>query len=238
VANELMKKRSNISVDLKVPKVSYKETVTRLGEGHYKHKKQSGGRGQYGEVYAKVAPKNEADEDWFEDAIVGGVIPRNFIPACQKGFVEAMVHGVLAGYPVVNVKVTVYDGSYHDVDSSEIAFKIAGARAFKDAMSKAKPVLLEPIMEMKVMVPDHFMGDINGDLNHKRGHIMGVDVEDGMQVITAEVPQSEVFRYCSELRSITGGRGSFAIKFLRYDSVPAAIAQKIIAGAEKAKEEE
>lgn len=237
VANELMKKRSNISVELKVPKVSYKETVTGLGEGHYRHKKQSGGRGQYGEVYVKVAPK-KAEEDWFEDAVVGGVIPRNFIPACQKGFVEAMTRGTLAGYPVVDVKVTVYDGSYHDVDSSEIAFKIAGARAFKDAMSKAKPVLLEPIMEAKVTIPEQYMGDINGDLNHKRGRILGVDIEDGMQVITAEVPQAEMFRYSSELRSITGGRGSFEIKFLRYDIVPSAIAQKIIASAEKIKEEE
>ncbi len=237
VAGELMKKRSNIAVEFKVPKVLYKETVMALGDGHYKHKKQSGGRGQYGEVFARVAPK-KPDEEWFDDAVVGGVIPRNFIPACQKGFVEAMAHGTLAGYPVVDVKVTLYDGSYHDVDSSEIAFKIAGARAFKDAMSKARPVLLEPIIEVKVTIPDSFMGEINGDLNHKRGRIMGVAVEDGMQVITAEAPQAEMFRYCSELRSITGGRGSFEVKFLRYDVVPSNIAQKIIAGAEKIKEEE
>jgi elongation factor G len=215
----------------------YKETVTALGEGHYKHKKQSGGRGQYGEVYARMCPK-KPDEEWFDDAVVGGVIPRNFIPACQKGFAEAMLHGALAGFPVVDVKVTVYDGSYHEVDSSEIAFKIAAARAFRDAMSKARPVLLEPIMEVKVIIPDTFMGDINGDLNHKRGRIMGVGVEDGMQVITAEVPQAEMFRYSSELRSITGGRGSFELKFLRYDIVPSNIAQKIIASAEKAKEDE
>ncbi len=237
VASELMKKRSNINVEFKPPKVLYKETVTALGEGHYKHKKQSGGRGQYGEVFAKVSPK-KLEEDWFDDAVVGGVIPRNFIPACQKGFVEAMVHGALAGFPVVDVKVTLYDGSYHDVDSSEIAFKIAAARAFKDAMSKARPVLLEPIMDVKVMIPDQFMGDINGDLNHKRGRIMGVGVEDGMQLIAAEVPQAEMFRYSSELRSITGGRGSFEMKFLRYDIVPVNIAQKIIAGAVQHKDEE
>ncbi len=237
VASELMKKRSNISVEYRPPKILYKETVTALGEGHYRHKKQSGGRGQYGEVYAKVSPK-KPDEEWFEDAVVGGVIPRNFIPACQKGFVEAMARGALAGFPVVDVKVTLYDGSYHDVDSSEIAFKIAGARAFRDAMTKARPVLLEPIMEVKVTVPDTFMGDINGDLNHKRGRIMGVGVEDGMQVITAEAPQAELARYSSELRSITGGRGSFEMKFLRYDIVPSNIAQKIIAAAEKTKDEE
>ncbi|MBI2442071.1 MAG: elongation factor G [Lentisphaerae bacterium] len=238
LVHELMKKRSNLDAEFKVPKVSYKETATGLGEGHYKHKKQSGGRGQYAEVYCKVQAKRPDDEEWFVDAVVGGVIPRNFIPACEKGFVEARARGVLAGYPVVDVKVTVYDGSYHDVDSSEIAFKIAAARAFKEGLTKAKPVLLEPIMTVRVMAPEQFMGDITGDLNHRRGRIMGVDVEDGAQVITAEVPQAEVFRYYSELRRITGGRGSFEIKFARYDVVPSAIAQKVIAGAEKTKEEE
>jgi elongation factor G len=189
-------------------------------------------------VYCKVQAKRADEEEWFDDAVVGGVIPRNFIPACEKGFLEAIPHGVLAGYPVVNVKVSVYDGSYHDVDSSEIAFKIAAARAFKEALTKAKPVLLEPIMTVRVMVPEQSMGDINGDLNHRRGRILGVDMEDGVQVITAEVPQAEMFRYSSELRSITGGRGSFEIKFARYDVVPSTIAQKVIAGAEKKKEEE
>ena len=237
VALALMKRRSNVSAEFRTPKVPYKETVTGLGEGHYKHKKQSGGRGQYAEVYCKVAPKKPGEE-WFQDEVVGGVIPRNFIPACEKGFLEAMPHGVLAGYPVVDVKVTVYDGSYHDVDSSEIAFKIAAARALKEAISKAKPVLLEPIMTAKVMVPDQNMGDINGDLNHRRGRILGVEIEDGLQVIVAEVPMAEMFRYCSELRSITGGRGSFEMSFARYDIVPSNIAQKVIAGAEKVKEEE
>jgi elongation factor G len=237
VALALMKRRSNVTAEYRTPKVPYKETVTALGEGHYKHKKQSGGRGQYAEVYCKVAPK-KPDEEWFDDAVVGGVIPRNFIPACEKGFLEAMPHGVLAGYPVVEIKVTVYDGSYHDVDSSEIAFKIAAARALREAMSKAKPVLLEPIMTARVMVPDQNMGDINGDLNHRRGRILGVEVEDGLQVIVAEVPMAEMFRYCSELRSITGGRGSFEMSFARYDIVPSNIAQKVIASAEKVKEAE
>ncbi|MBU0714061.1 MAG: elongation factor G [Verrucomicrobia bacterium] len=238
LVHDLMKKRSNLDAEFKVPKVAYKETVTGLGDGHYKHKKQSGGRGQYAEVYCKVQAKRADEAEWFDDAVVGGVIPRNFIPACEKGFLEAIPHGVLAGYPVVNVKVSVYDGSYHDVDSSEIAFKIAAARAFKEALIKAKPVLLEPIMTVRVMVPEQSMGDINGDLNHRRGRILGVDMEDGVQVITAEVPQAEMFRYSSELRSITGGRGSFEIKFARYDVVPNTIAQKVIAGAEKKKEAE
>ncbi|MDD5482606.1 MAG: elongation factor G [Kiritimatiellae bacterium] len=237
VALSQMKKRSNVTAEYRTPKVPYKETVTGLGEGHYKHKKQSGGRGQYAEVYCKVAPK-KPDEEWFVDEVVGGVIPRNFLPACEKGFMEAMPHGVLAGYPIVDVKVTVYDGSYHDVDSSEIAFKIAASRAMKEAVSKAKPVLLEPIMTARVAVPEQFMGDINGDLNHRRGRILGIEIEDGLQVIVAEVPMAEMFRYCSELRSITGGRGSFEMSFARYDVVPSNIAQKIIASVEKTKEEE
>jgi len=240
VAVEMMKNRSKVDVALSLPKVAYRETVTAVGDGHYKHKKQTGGRGQYGEVYLKVQPKAKDDKEWFEDAIVGGAIPGNFIPAVQKGVLEGMAAGTVAGYPVQDVKVVVYDGSYHEVDSSEIAFKIAASRAFRDAMGKARPVLLEPIMTVKVWTPDAFMGDINGDLNHKRGRILGMDTEDGMQVITAEVPQAELFRYAAELRSITGGQGSFEMTFSRYDVVPSNVAQKIIAAAaaEKKKEEE
>ncbi len=240
VAVEMMRNRSKVDVTLSLPKVAYRETVTALGEGHYKHKKQTGGRGQYGEVYLKVQPKAKDDEEWFEDAIVGGAIPGNFIPAVQKGVLEGMASGTVAGYPVQDVKVIVYDGSYHEVDSSEIAFKIAASRAFRDAMGKARPVLLEPIMTVKVWTPEAFMGEINGDLNHKRGRILGMDTEDGMQVITAEVPQAELFRYAAELRSITGGQGSFEMNFCRYDVVPSNVAQKIIAAAaaDRKKEEE
>lgn len=237
VAVGLMKSRSNVDVLLSTPKVPYRETVTATGEGHYKHKKQSGGRGQYGEVYLRVEPKRPDDEEWFVDSIVGGTIPGNFMPAVQKGLVEGMQAGSVAGYPVQDVKVTVYDGSYHDVDSSEIAFKIAGSRALRDAMSKARPVLLEPIMTVKITVPDQFMGDVNGDLNHRRGRILGMGVEDGVQVITAEVPQAELFRYAAELRSMTGGQGSFEMKFSRYDQVPANVAQKVVAAAEKKEDE-
>jgi elongation factor G len=240
VAVQMMKNRSHVDLVLTTPKVPYRETVTGLGEGHYKHKKQSGGRGQYGEVYLKIQPKKHGDEEWFENAVVGGVIPHNFIPAVEKGVAEGMVAGSIAGYPVQDVKVSVYDGSYHEVDSSEIAFKIASARAFKEGMAAARPVLLEPIMKVRVSIPDHFMGDINGDLNHRRGRILGMEVDDGMQCVVAEVPQAELFRYAAELRSMTGGQGTFEMEFSRYDVVPSNVAQKVIAAAaaNKKKEEE
>jgi elongation factor G len=237
VAVELMKSRSNVNVTLSTPKVPYRETVTGQGEGHYKHKKQSGGRGQFGEVYLRVEPKLPDEEEWFINAIVGGAIPGNFIPAVQKGLVEGMVKGPLAGYTVTDVKSTVYDGRYHDVDSSEVAFKIAGARALRDAMMNAKPVLLEPIMKVTVTMPDDCMGDVNGDLNHKRGRILGMGTEGGMQTIEADVPQAELFRYAAELRSITGGRGSFEMEFSRYEQVPANITQKVIDSVKREEEE-
>lgn len=238
VAVNRMKKRSNVDVLLSTPKVPYKETITARAEGHYKHKKQSGGRGQYGEVYLRLEPMPEGGSEWFEDALVGTNVPRNFLPAIHKGLVEGMQRGVLAGAPVVNTKVVIYDGSHHEVDSSEIAFKIAAARAFTEGMQKAKPVLLEPIMTMKILVPDRFMGDVTGDLNHKRGRILGIGAEDGMQVIEAEMPQAEMFRYSSELRSVTQGQGSFEAAFSRYDIVPGNVAQKVVAEAQKNKKAE
>ncbi|MBN1556683.1 MAG: elongation factor G [Lentisphaerae bacterium] len=238
VAVSHMKRRSNVDVLLETPKVAYRETVTAQGEGHYKHKKQSGGRGQYGEVYLRVDPKAPEDEDWFVDAVVGGVIPGNFMPAVQKGLVEGMRSGAVAGYPVTNVKITVYDGSYHDVDSSEIAFKIAAARALKEGLSNAKPVLLEPIMTVRVTIPDAHMGDVNGDLNQRRGRIMGMQPEAGMQVITAEVPMAELFRYAAELRSMTGGQGSFEMEPARYEVVPQMVAQKVVAETQREKQED
>jgi len=237
VATAMMKSRSNVDVILDTPKVPYRETVTSTGEGHYKHKKQSGGRGQYGEVYLRVESKPPEEEDWFVNAIVGGVIPGNFIPAVQKGLVEGMRSGAVAGFPVTDVKVTLYDGSFHEVDSSEIAFKIAASRALRDGMANAKPVLLEPVMTVKVTVSDQHMGDINGDLNQRRGRILGMDAEEGMQVITAEVPQAELFRYAAELRSMTAGQGTFEMEFSRYEQVPSNVAQKVVAAAEKDKEE-
>lgn len=232
------KRKLGVNVELSIPKVDYKETITARAEGHYKHKKQSGGRGQYGEAYLRLAPLERGAGFQFVDEIVGGAIPRNFIPAVEKGCLEAMLGGVVAGYPVVDVQATVYDGSYHDVDSNELSFKIAGLHAFKDAMQKARPVLLEPIMNVAVYVPDQYMGDITGDLNHRRGRIMGVEPVDGLQCIKAQVPQAEMFKYASELRSMTGGRGTFEMEFSHYEIVPAHIAQKVIAEAQAAKKAE
>jgi elongation factor G len=193
------------------------------------------------EACANVCPHNaiimRPDEEGFLNKIVGGAIPGNFIPACQKGFVEGMTKGPLVGAEVSNVVVELYDGSYHDVDSSEVAFKIAGARALHEAIENANPVLLEPIMTVSVMVPDEFMGDINGILNTKRGRILGMGQEDGLQIIEADVPQVEMFKFCSELRSITSGRGSFEMDFSRYDQVPGNVAQKVITDAQKEKQE-
>jgi elongation factor G len=238
VVVDTMKKKLGVNVDLSTPKVDYKETITGKGDGHYKHKKQSGGHGQYGEAYVKLEPRERGAGFEFESEVVGGAIPRNFIPAVEKGCVEAMQAGSVAGYPVVDVKAIVYDGSYHDVDSNEISFKISGLHAFKDAMSKARPVLLEPVMIVTVYAPDQFMGDITGDLNHRRGRILSVEPVDGLQSIKAQVPQAEIFKYASELRSMTGGRGSFEMEFSHYDQVPGNIAQKVVAEAQAAKKAE
>lgn len=225
----LLKQMSNVNVTLSTPKIAYRETINAMGEGHYKHKKQSGGHGQYGEVYLKIEPIQEGDEQWFVNETVGGSIPSGYMPGIEKGVLERMEHGCIAGYPVVGVKVRVYDGSYHDVDSSEIAFKIAGSGALKEALANAKPTLLEPIMSVTISTPDTYMGAVTGDLTHKRGRILGYEAEDDMQVIIAEVPQSELSRYSAELRSLTSGQAMFEVKFSRYDTVPSNIAQKIIA---------
>jgi len=237
VTLEHIRNRSGVEILHHTPKIAYKETITGSAEGHHKHKKQSGGRGQYGECYVRVRPKDPADEAWFLNKIVGGAIPGSFIPACEKGFLEGLVKGPLVGSPVSDVQVELYDGSYHDVDSSEVAFKIAGSRALHEALDKARPVLLEPIMNVKVVVPDQFMGDIAGLLNTKRGRILGMGSEEGLQTIAADVPQAEMFKFCSELRSITSGQGSFEMAFSRYEQVPAPLAAKVVAEAKAAKEE-
>jgi elongation factor G len=228
VTLEHIRNRSGVQMTHTTPKVAYKETITGNGEGHYKHKKQSGGRGQYGECYVRVRPRFSEEEEWFLNKLVGGAIPGNFVPACEKGFMEGLNKGPLVGAEVINVQVELYDGSYHDVDSSEVAFKIASSRSLHDAMEKASPVLLEPIMNVKVTVPEQFMGDISGLLNTKRGRILGMGSEEGLQMITADVPQAEMFKFCSELRSITSGQGSFEMVFDRYEQVPAHMAGKVI----------
>jgi elongation factor G len=229
VVVEKMQRKFGVGVVLAVPKVPYKETVTVSAKGDYKHKKQTGGHGQYGHVMLEVEPLPRGSGLEFVDAIVGGTIPRNFLPAVEKGVKDAVHEGVIAGFPVVDVRARVYDGSFHPVDSSEICFKIAGAGALKKAMDAAKPVLLEPIVRLKVIVPDNYTGDIMSDLNNKRGRVMGMLPENGYNTIEAEVPMAEVLRYAIDLKSITQGRGRYTYEFSHYEEVPSFAAQKICA---------
>ncbi len=222
-------------IELKVP---YRETIrgsAKKVEG--KHKKQSGGHGQYGHVFFDIDPEPE-NNFIFEEKIFGGSVPKQYIPAVEKGIRESLSEGILAGFPVSNIKITLVDGSYHDVDSSEMAFKIAANLAFKKACEQAKPILLEPIMDVEIIVPDQFMGDIMGDMNTKRGRIMGMEKQGKTQLIRAQAPLTEMYRYAIDLKSITQGRGKFSMKFARYDEVPAMIADKIVAAAKAAKEKE
>ena len=236
VVIDTMHSKFGVEVDRTTPKVGYKETIRKNVKIEGKYKKQSGGRGQYGHCWLELKPLGRAKGFEFEDKIVGGVIPRQYRPAVEKGVIGAMKTGVLAGYPTIDMKAIVYDGSYHPVDSSEMAFKVAGSMAFKKGAVKADPVLLEPIMDIEVLVPKEYMGDIIGDLNSKRGKIMGMEeTVKGKQMIKAKIPQAEIFKYAIDLRSMTQGRGNFSLKFSHYEEVPANIAQEIV---EKAKEEE
>lgn len=219
---------------LDTPKVPYRETIRATVKVEGKHKKQSGGRGQYGHVWLELQPLGSEDGFEFEDKIFGGAVPKQYIPAVEKGIRESLKSGELAGYPVVGVKAILYDGSFHPVDSSEMAFKIAASMAFKKGTAQAKPVLLEPIMDVEVVVPESYMGDIIGDLNKRRGRIMGMESKDGMQHIKAQVPMAEMFRYATDLRSMTQGRGAFTSSFSHYEEVPAQIAEKIIEEANQA----
>lgn len=236
VLAEKMKRKFGVEVALSVPKVPYKETIKKTARAEGKYKRQSGGRGQYGHAWLELEPLPRGQGFEFVDKIVGGVIPKNYIPAVEKGVQEAMQEGVLAGYPVVDVRVTVYDGSYHPVDSSDMAFKIAGSMAFRKGALEANPVLLEPIMSVEVVVPEENMGDVIGDLNARRGKILGMEPEDGYQKIKALVPLAELFRYSVDLRSITQGRGSFTMRFSHYEEVPPQIAEAIVEKARKEKE--
>jgi elongation factor G len=223
-----MKERFGAEVNLKPPRVPYRETIRSTAKAHGRYKKQTGGRGQFGDCHIEIEPLPDGEGFEFVNKIKGGVIPTGFIPAVEKGVVEAMEHGIVAGCPMRGVRVTVYDGSYHSVDSSEMAFKVAGSMAFKQAAEQAKPVLLEPIMTVTVSVPEDSVGDVIGDLNSRRGHPLGMEPKAGMTEIQAEVPMAEIVSYAPDLRAITGGQGDYTMEFARYDEVPAHMAQKVI----------
>jgi elongation factor G len=237
VAVDRLKRRFGVEVDLRQPRVPYLETIRREAKGHGRYKKQTGGRGQFGDCHIVLEPLEGHTGYEFEDKIVGGVIPQSFRPAVDKGIQEAMQQGELAGAPVQGVRVRLVDGSYHTVDSSEMAFKIAGSMAFKQAYEQADPVLLEPIMEVDVTVPDETVGSVNGDLNSRRGRLQGMEPTGGMTRIKAEVPMAEMLTYGQAITSMTGGRGDYHMQFLRYDEVPSHVAQKLIEETKKEREE-
>ena len=237
-AVERAKRRYKVEILLKTPKVPYRETVRGKVQVHGRHKKQSGGRGQFGDCWIEMEGLPRGSGYVFEDAIVGGAIPRNYIPAIDKGVQESAARGFIAGCPVVDFKVRLYDGSYHTVDSSEMAFKVAGSLAFKKAIESLKPVLLEPIVLLCVSVPDEYMGDVIGDLSSRRGKVLGSDSQVGITEIKAHIPMSEVLRYAPDLRSITGGQGVFTMEFDHYEEAPQPIVDKVIAEHQKAKAEE
>jgi elongation factor G len=238
VTVEKLKRKFGVDVNLKTPKVPYKETIKGKARVEGKLKKQTGGRGQFAVAWLELEPMSRGQGFEFVDKIVGGVIPRQYIPAVEKGVIEAMQGGALAGFPVIDVKVTVVDGKYHEVDSSEQAFKIAASKGFKKGVLQSNPVILEPIMNMEVIVPEEYMGDVMGDLNSRRGRISGMDSKGGSQVVKAQVPMSEVLKYASDLTSMTSGRGLFSMGFSHYEEVPGNIADKIIEASGKRAEEE
>ncbi len=236
VALNKLKTRYKAEVELKTPKVPYRETIRGKVVGEGRHKKQTGGHGQFGHVFVEFAPNPDETEMVFEEKVFGGAIPKGYFPAVETGLRECMEKGILAGYKVVNVKATLLDGKYHDVDSSEMAFKLAAHLAYKDAMPKANPVLLEPIVDVLVKVPDEYTGDILGDFNKRRGAIMGMDMKDGYQMINAQVPLAEMQKYAIELRAMTKGRGTYTQVFERYDPVPQHLSERIIKQAKEDQE--
>jgi elongation factor G len=226
-----LKRRFGVDVNLKPPRIPYRETIKASTEAHGRHKKQTGGHGQFGDCKIKVDPLPRGADFEFVDDIFGGAIPRQFIPAVEKGIQDARSRGYLAGYPMVDFRVTVYDGSYHDVDSNELSFKLAGSLAFKDAMTRARPTILEPVMNVEVYAPSDFAGDLMGDLNGRRGRIAGMDTRGAMTIIKAQVPMAEMLTYEQHLTSATGGRGSYHMEYSHYDEVPSHLQTKIIAAA-------
>ncbi len=239
VVSKKLSSKFGVEAQLQDPRIAYRETIRKAVKAQGRHKKQSGGHGQFGDVWIEFSPIGDTETDFeFVDKVVGGVVPRNFIPSVEKGLRENIPKGVLAGYPMFGLRATLYDGSYHAVDSSEMAFKTAARIAYKKGCAEASPVLLEPIYHVEVMVPDEYMGDIIGDMNRRRGRIMGMNQVSGMQQVVAEVPQAEMFKYATDLRSMTQARGSFEMRFERYEEVPANIAQKIVESAKKEEEED
>ncbi|MBR5734353.1 MAG: elongation factor G, partial [Desulfovibrionaceae bacterium] len=235
---ERARRRYKTDILLKTPKVPYRETVRGKTQVQGRHKKQSGGRGQFGDCWIEMEGLPRGSGYVFEDGIVGGVIPRQYIPAIDKGIQESAARGFIAGYPVVDFRVRVYDGSYHTVDSSEMAFKVAGSLAFKKALENLKPVLLEPVVLLAVSVPDEFMGDVIGDLSSRRGKVLGSDSQGGITEIKAHVPMSEILRYAPDLRSMTGGQGVFTMEFDHYEEAPAPVVEKVVAEYQKNKDAE
>ncbi|MFH0739369.1 MAG: elongation factor G [Candidatus Omnitrophota bacterium] len=235
---ERMKKRFNVEVELGIPKVSYKETISKAAKAQGKFKRQSGGRGQYGDVWIEVQPLEKGKGFEFVDKVFGGAIPRNFIPSAEKGIRQACLEGAVAGYLIDDIRVILYDGSYHEVDSSDMAFQIAGAMALRKAVMEAGPALLEPIMEVNVVIPEEYLGAISGDMNSRRGRIIGMDIKGKSQVVKSQAPLSEMFTYANDLRSLTGGRGSYTMHFSRYEEVPHKIASGIISQYQASKKQE
>jgi elongation factor G len=231
-----LKKRYNVDVELKAPQIPYRETIRGKAQVQGRHKKQTGGHGQFGDCRIRMEPLERGKDFEFENEIFGGAIPKTYIPAVEKGVIEAAAQGFLAGFPVVDFKVSLYDGQYHDVDSSELAFKLAGRKAFRAAMAVANPALLEPIMTVEVIAPSDFAGDLMGDLNSRRGRIQGMDSKGSNQLIRAQVPMSEMLTYANELTSMTQGRGSFSMEMDHYDFVPRQVADKVIAAAKRERE--
>jgi elongation factor G len=232
-----LRSRFGVEVNLKPPRVPYQETIRKPAKAHGRHKKQTGGRGQFGDCHIEIEPLEPGEGFEFINAIKGGVIPSGFIPAVEKGVLEAMQEGVVAGYPVKDVRVRLFDGSYHSVDSSEMAFKVAGSHAMKQALAEAGPVLLEPIMQVTVSIPEDAVGDVIGDLNSRRGRPLGMEPAGaGMTEIKAEVPMAEMLSYAPDLRSITGGQGEYSMEFARYEEVPAHLAGKVVQEAQADRE--
>jgi elongation factor G len=237
VVVEKLKRKYGVEVELKVPKVPYRETITAKAEAQGRLKKQTGGRGQFGDTWIRIEPLSRGKGFEFVDEIKGGAIPRQYIPSVEKGVVNALTKGFLAGYPLVDMRVMLYDGSYHEVDSSDLAFQIAGSLGVQNAIEKAKPVLLEPIMTVEVSVPGEYIGDITGDLNRRRGRLLSVDVKGHNEIIKAAVPMAEILSYAPDLRSMTSGRGTFHMEFSHYEEVPHHQVEKIIQEAKQAQAE-